>query len=195
MANYSHLSKEAFPSSVAVCQKIVEQLTQVDYVRVIVKVTAQWYILYFYKVWTFFHFLYHFSETKYKCINMFGRTEDIIEIQEGNLVDNMDSACSVENMDDDNLPFTTLISKQNIKQFFRVKIQFSIPFQMLKCLQNPAQMEAITTLQNLVWKAKPNFVIEMDSIKFQLGVEMMLWFNFCANVQMKLKIQVMKNYF
>ena len=114
MANYSHLSKEAFPSSVAVCQKIVEQLTQVDYVRVIVKVTAQWYILYFYKVWTFLHFLYHFSETKYKCINMFGRTEDIIEIQEGNLVDNMDSACSVENMDDDNLPFTTLISKQNI---------------------------------------------------------------------------------
>ena len=61
----------------------------------------------------FLHFLYHFSETKYKCINMFGRTEDIIEIQEGNLVDNMDSACSVENMDDDNLPFTTLISKRN----------------------------------------------------------------------------------
>ena len=57
--------------------------------------------------------LLYFSETKYKCINMFGRTEDIIEIQEGNLVDNMDSACSVENMDDDNLPFTTLISKRN----------------------------------------------------------------------------------
>jgi len=93
MANYSHLSKEAFPSSVAVCQKIVEQLTQVDYVRLIVKVTAQ-------------------CETKYKCINMFGRTEDIIEIQEGNLVDNMDSACSVENMDDDNLPFTTLINAE-----------------------------------------------------------------------------------
>ena len=54
--------------------------------------------------------LYGFSETKYKCINMFGRTEDIIEIQEGNLVDDMDYACSIENMDDDNLPFTTLIS-------------------------------------------------------------------------------------
>ena len=55
---------------------------------------------------------------------MFGRTEDIIEIQEGNLVDNMDSACSVENMDDDNLPFTTLISKQNIKQFLESKFYF-----------------------------------------------------------------------
>lgn len=55
---------------------------------------------------------------------MFGRTEDIIEIQEGNLVDNMDSACSVENMDDDNLPFTTLISKQNIKQFLESKFNF-----------------------------------------------------------------------
>ena len=54
-----------------------------------------------------------FSETKYKCINMFGRTEDIIEMQEGNLVDphEMDEACPRKNMDDDNLPFTTLISK------------------------------------------------------------------------------------
>ena len=51
---------------------------------------------------------------------MFGRTEDIIEIQEGNLVDDMDSACSVENMDDDNLPFTTLISKFKIsKKFYK----------------------------------------------------------------------------
>ena len=43
---------------------------------------------------------------------MFGRTEDIIEMQEGNLVgvDDMDEACLKENMDDDNLPFTTLIS-------------------------------------------------------------------------------------
>ena len=43
---------------------------------------------------------------------MFGRTEDIIEMQEGNLVDphEMDEACSRKNMDDDNLPFTTLIS-------------------------------------------------------------------------------------
>ena len=57
---------------------------------------------------------------------MFGRTEDIIEIQEGNLVDDMDSACSVENMDDDNLPFTTLISKfkiSKIKNNFGAKIQ------------------------------------------------------------------------
>ena len=53
MANYSHLSKEAFPSSVAVCQKIVEQLTQVDYVRLIVKVTAQWYTICF-LLWNFF---------------------------------------------------------------------------------------------------------------------------------------------
>lgn len=42
---------------------------------------------------------------------MFGRTEDIIEMQEGNLVDDPDMACSIENMDDDNMPFTTLISK------------------------------------------------------------------------------------
>ena len=67
----------------------------------------------FFIVEFFLQFFFYFSETKYKCINMFGRTEDIIEIQEGNLVDNMDSACSVENMDDDNLPFTTLISKRN----------------------------------------------------------------------------------
>ena len=53
---------------------------------------------------------FFFSETKYKCINLNGRTEDIIEMQEGNLVDDMDLACSVANMDDDNLPFTTLIS-------------------------------------------------------------------------------------
>ena len=56
---------------------------------------------------------FFFSETKYKCINLNGRTEDIIEMQEGNLVDDMDLACSVENMDDDNLPFTTLISMFN----------------------------------------------------------------------------------
>ena len=42
---------------------------------------------------------------------MFGRTEDIIEMQEGNLVDDMDQACSIENMDDDNMPYTTLISR------------------------------------------------------------------------------------
>ena len=42
MANYSHLTKEAHPTSVSVCQKIVEQLTQVNYVRLVVKVTAQW---------------------------------------------------------------------------------------------------------------------------------------------------------
>jgi hypothetical protein len=42
---------------------------------------------------------------------MYGRTEDIVEIQEGNLVDNIDLACNAENMDDDNLHFTTLISK------------------------------------------------------------------------------------
>ena len=41
-ANYSHLTKEAHPTSISVCQKIVEQLTQVDYVRLVVKVTAQW---------------------------------------------------------------------------------------------------------------------------------------------------------
>ena len=45
---------------------------------------------------------------------MFGRTEDIIEMQEGNLVDDMDLACSIENMDDDNLPYTTLISRSLI---------------------------------------------------------------------------------
>ena len=48
---------------------------------------------------------------------MFGRTEDIIEMQEGNLVDDMDLACSIENMDDDNLPFTTLISMSKIYLF------------------------------------------------------------------------------
>ena len=42
MANYSHLSKEAFPTSISVCQKKVEQLTHVDFVRLVVKVTAQW---------------------------------------------------------------------------------------------------------------------------------------------------------
>ena len=65
---------------------------------------------------------------------MFGRTEDIIEIQEGNLVDDMDSACSVENMDDDNLPFTTLISKfkiSKIKNNFGAKIQI-IPYSTSK---------------------------------------------------------------
>ena len=42
---------------------------------------------------------------------MYGRTEDIIEMQEGNLVDDIESACSIENIDDDNMPYTTLISK------------------------------------------------------------------------------------
>jgi len=93
MSNYSHTSKEAFTKSISICQKVVEELTKVDYIRLIVKVTAK-------------------CETKYKCINMFGRTEDIIEMQEGNLVDDMDLACSIENMDDDNLPFTTLINAE-----------------------------------------------------------------------------------
>ena len=38
-------------------------------------------------------------------------------MQEGNLVDDMDLACSVANMDDDNLPFTTLISMSNYFSF------------------------------------------------------------------------------
>ena len=43
---------------------------------------------------------------------MYGRTEDILEIQEGNLVDDIDAACSIENMNDDTLfGYTTLISK------------------------------------------------------------------------------------
>jgi hypothetical protein len=43
MANYSHLSKEAFPASISKCQRIVEELKQVSsYTRLVVKVTAQW---------------------------------------------------------------------------------------------------------------------------------------------------------
>ena len=42
MANYSHLSKEAFPASISVCQKVVEELTSVAYARLVVKVTAGW---------------------------------------------------------------------------------------------------------------------------------------------------------
>ena len=42
MANYSHTSKEAFTKSISVCQKIVEELVAVDFVRLIVKVTAKW---------------------------------------------------------------------------------------------------------------------------------------------------------
>ena len=42
MANYSHTSGEAFTKSISVCQKIVEELFTVDYVRLILKVTAKW---------------------------------------------------------------------------------------------------------------------------------------------------------
>ena len=43
MANYSSLSKEAFPTSISVCQKIVEELSNqyTTSVRLIVKVTAE----------------------------------------------------------------------------------------------------------------------------------------------------------
>ena len=68
---------------------------------------------------------FFFSETKYKCINLNGRTEDIIEMQEGNLVDDMDLACSVANMDDDNLPFTTLISMS--KKYYNIAITVRAP--------------------------------------------------------------------
>ena len=59
MANYSHLSQEAFPTSISVCQKVVEELTQVDYVRLVVKVTAGWYQieLHSLKLYSKFHFL------------------------------------------------------------------------------------------------------------------------------------------
>ena len=42
MSNYSHTSKEAFTKSISICQKVVEELTKVDYIRLIVKVTAKW---------------------------------------------------------------------------------------------------------------------------------------------------------
>ena len=45
-------------------------------------------------------------------MNLYGRTEDILEIQEGNLVDDINEACSIDNMNEDNLQgFITLISK------------------------------------------------------------------------------------
>ena len=44
-------------------------------------------------------------------MNLYGRTEDILEIQEGNLVDDINEACSIDNMNEDNLQgFITLIS-------------------------------------------------------------------------------------
>ena len=44
-SSYNHLSEEATTASVSVCQKIVEELTSVAYVRMVVKVTAQWYVI------------------------------------------------------------------------------------------------------------------------------------------------------
>ncbi len=42
MSNYSHLSGESHAASISECQKIVEELAQVPYVRLVVKTTAQW---------------------------------------------------------------------------------------------------------------------------------------------------------
>ena len=58
------------------------------------------------------------SDTMYKCMSIYKRSEDILEIQEGRLqqkISPTDDVCSAFNMDEDRMPFTTLLSKYEVQ--------------------------------------------------------------------------------
>lgn len=57
--------------------------------------------------------VFPFSTTKFKCLTIYRRHENIIEIQEGTLADDERSACMRLFMNEKYMTFTTLISKED----------------------------------------------------------------------------------
>ncbi len=54
-----------------------------------------------------------FSHTQYKCLSLYRRSTDILEIQEGQPTDHPGDACTTLNMVENRLHFTTLLRKQD----------------------------------------------------------------------------------
>ena len=61
--------------------------------------------------------LFCLSTTEYKCVVFYRRSGDIIEIQEGLPTDIEADACSPGYMNQEQLPFTSLLSKYMYEQF------------------------------------------------------------------------------
>jgi hypothetical protein len=56
-------------------------------------------------------FLIDFSDTQYKCLKLFKRTDHVQELQEGRLTAYKTQACAPDFMDELRMPYTTLLSK------------------------------------------------------------------------------------
>ena len=48
----------------------------------------------------------------FKCLSLYKRSDNILELQEGRITQYEDEVCSAFNMDEERLPFTTLLSKK-----------------------------------------------------------------------------------
>lgn len=65
----------------------------------------------------------------FKCLSIYKRTDDIVEIQEGRPTQYESDACSPYNMDETVLPFTTLLSGSS-PDYLLVDLSFTM-FQMV----------------------------------------------------------------
>ena len=55
----------------------------------------------------------------FKCMSIYKRSDDVLEVQEGRLqhkLSQTDDVCSAFNMDEERMPFTTLLSEYNKDQ-------------------------------------------------------------------------------
>ena len=64
----------------------------------------------YYKFGSFKIFYFGFSDTQYKCMKLFKRTDHVQEIQEGRLTAYKSQACTQDFFDELRMPYTTLLS-------------------------------------------------------------------------------------
>ena len=94
LGNYSTVSNKSHELSRTSCVKVVEREEE-DYVMMVTAVTAR-------------------CDKMFKCLRIFKRTENILELQEGSPTIYQTTACSPQNFDKNLMIFTTLF-KENLE--------------------------------------------------------------------------------
>ena len=95
VSNYSTVSRRGHELSRTSCLEIEEENDTMNYVKMVTKVSAG-------------------CDQMFKCMRIFKRTENILEIQEGSPTNFRLAACSPQNFDEKLMIYTTLI-KENLK--------------------------------------------------------------------------------
>lgn len=112
----------------------------------------------------------------FKCMSMYKRSENILEIQEGRLTRTQSEACSYHNMNEEMLSFTMLIRRFD-HLLFMVAIGRMTHFWLLLFLQERSLRMCLVQLMGIItwpvwtWKAKRIRVeVGLDSEKSSFSV-------------------------